>query len=277
MSVSQPRTVSAGVRTPLLFYNCCNCLSAPWVTRTAALLVLALLASAATALVPPSAASQELAPNPVLIIGKGTIVSREPSRGAWLLEFDRGVEMPVGRVRSVRLAVDENRGPAHPIGLGDRLLVEGRLFLPVLPGSLSILEPARIEQLSDPGLRHAYFLFRSGPSDGCAECYIPLLLTTTPIDESTAVSEVEVIVTFERDSIWSIPDGLPKISEVQPGARTLRFNDRRYRYQEVSPEEAIRLLKNPLGSLPISRPFLTDAPTLERRRALLFRLGVREP
>jgi hypothetical protein len=32
------------------------------------------------------------------------------------------------------------------------------------------LEPTRIEHLGGADLRHAYFLFRSGPSDGCAEC-----------------------------------------------------------------------------------------------------------
>jgi hypothetical protein len=37
------------------------------------------------------------------------------------------------------------------------------------------------------------------------------------------------------------------------------------------------LLKDPLGSIPISRPMLPDAPTSTRRRALLFRLGVVEP
>jgi len=42
-------------------------------------------------------------------------------------------------------------------------------------------------------------------------------------------------------------------------------------------EEAIRLLRNPLGSIPISRPMAVDAPTSPRSRALLLRLGVREP
>jgi len=212
-----------------------------------------------------------------LVTVKGTVVSREPSPGTWLLELDRGVDTVKGRVRSVSFIVDENRGPARPIGVGDRLEVDGRLLLPALPGGLGTLEPTRITQLSDPRLTHAYFLFRSGRSEGCAECYVPLLLTGTPIESSTATPEVEVIVTFERDSIWEIHDRPATISEIEPKARTLRLDGRPYRYQEVSPQEAIRLLRNPLGSIPISRPMLADAPTSTRRRALLFRLGVREP
>jgi len=215
---------------------------------------------------------------PDLMTVSGTIVSRDASTGGWLLELDRGRDTVIGRVRSVFLVVEEGRGPAHPIGVGDRLEVEGRLLVPALPGGLGTLDPTRITQLSNPGLTHAYFLFRSGKSEGCAECYIPLLLTTTPIESSaTATPDVEVIVTFERDSIWEIRDRPATISEIEPKARTLRLDGRPYRYQEVSAQEAIRLLKNPFGSIPISRPMMVDAPTSSRSRALLLRLGVREP
>src|SRR5262249_10417501 len=206
-----------------------------------------------------------------LITVRGTVVSRQSSSDAWLLELDRAVDTVQGRVRSVSLVVDERRGPAHPIAVGDRLEVEGRLLL----GSL---EPTRITKLSDPGLRHAYFLFRSGRSEGCAECYVPLVLSAAPIgSSSTATPDVVVIVTFERDWIWDIRDRPATISEVEPKARTLRLDGKPYRYQEVPMEEAIRLLRNPLGSIPISRPMAVDAPTSPRSRALLLRLGVRDP
>ena len=106
---------------------------------------------------------------------------------------------------------------------------------------------------------------------------MPLLLTASPIGTSAATPEAEVIVTYERDSIWEIRDGPATLTELEPRARTLRLDDRPYRYQEVSLEEAIRLLKNPLGSIPISCPGLLNAPTSSRRRALLLRMGVREP
>lgn len=86
-----------------------------------------------------------------------------------------------------------------------------------------------------------------------------------------------MIVTFERDSIWEIRDRPATISEIEPKARTLRLDGRPYRDQEVSAQEAIRLLKNPFGSIPISRPMMVDAPPSSRSRALLLRLGVREP
>ena len=106
---------------------------------------------------------------------------------------------------------------------------------------------------------------------------MPLPLTASPIGASTATPEAEVIVTFERDSIWEIREGPVTLMELEPRAPTLRLDGRPCRYQEVSPEEAIRLLKNPLGSIPISRPGLLNAPTSSRRRALLLRMGVREP
>ncbi len=200
-------------------------------------------------------------------------MNRDPETRAWVLELDRVIDS-AGRVSTVRLLLDEQRGPAHPIRVGNRLEVEGRLFAPVLPGGIAGLEPARITQLSDPGLRHAYFLFRSGRSEGCAECYIPLVLTAEPVSGSAPVSGAEVIITFERDSIWEIHRGPSAITEVEPLARTLRLNGKPYRYQEVPLDEPIRLLTNPFGSIPISRPLLQDAPTDTRRRALLLRLGV---
>jgi len=215
---------------------------------------------------------------PDIVTTRGTVVSRGAAPGTWLFELDRGLDVVAGHVRSVSLFIDETSGPAHPIGVGDRLDVEGRLLTPILPGDVGTLQPTRITQLSESRLRHAYFLFRSGKSEGCADCYVPLLLSAAPLESSSpATPEFEVIVTYERDSIWEIRDRLAVITEVEPKARTLRLDGRPYRYQEVSPDEAIRLLKNPLGSIPISRPGLVDAPTSTRRRALLLRMGVRDP
>lgn len=207
-------------------------------------------------------------------VTKGTIVGREPSGGAWLLEFDHGVDTTAGRVRTVRLLLDEKSGPAEPLRVGSRIEADGRVLGSPLGQGLANFEPGRIKPLADPGLRHAYFLFRRGRSEGCAECYIPLLLTTEAIGASATAPDVDVIVTFERDSIWTIPDGI-SITEVEPRARTLSLGGRPYRYQEVSLEEPIRLLTAPLGSIPVSRLWLPDSLTETRLRALLLRLGVR--
>jgi hypothetical protein len=47
---------------------------------------------------------------------------------------------------------------------------------------------------------------------------------------------------------------------VSLAGRKLSWNGSRYRYQEVSKQEALRLLKNPMGSIPISRPQLPLHP-----------------
>jgi hypothetical protein len=210
-----------------------------------------------------------------VVDAKATVVGRD-APAVWLLELDRSLAMAAGRVRTLRMALDERRLPAHPIAVGDRLGLDGRVTTPALPGDPASFEATRIEHLVEPGLRFAYFLFRSGPGQGCAECYVPLLLTAEPLGAAGATA-AEVIVTFERDSIWEIRDRPGRITEVAAPPRTLRLEGQPYRYQEVALEEAIRLLRNPLGSIPISRPMLLDAPTVTRRRALLFRLGVADP
>jgi len=208
---------------------------------------------------------------------KATVVGRDAATGAWLLELDHGIDTAGGRARTVQLQLDERRGPAMPIVVGERLGVDGRLDAPGLPGGVARLEPTRIEHLSGADLRHVYFLFRSGRSEGCAECYVPLLLTAEALTAASGATDGEVIVTFERDSIWEIRDRPVRLTDIAPLPRTLMLDGRPYRYQEVALQEAIRLLKNPLGSIPISRPMLADAPTPTRRRALLFRLGVIGP
>jgi len=229
-----------------------------------------------------SASAQE----PPRVAVKGTVLAREPTDNAWVLELDRAIEFAPGRMVTVRLLWDDRRDPAHPLHIGDRLAVEGRLLAPALTAipsvgdTLASLDPERIEHLSDPGLRHAYFLFGMGRSEGCAECYIPLLLTTDPIGPLATVPDAEVIVTFERDSIWEIRTDQTNITEVEPHARTLRLDGRPYRYQEVPLQEPIRLLTNPLGTIPISRPGPSGGlavPAETHRKALLLRLGVRPP
>ena len=124
------------------------------------------------------AAAQSAAPD--IVTARGTVVSRGASPGTWLFELDRGFDVVAGHVRSVSLFVDETSGPAHPIGVGDRLEVEGRLLTPTLPGDVGTLLPTRITQLSESRLTHAYFLFRSGKSEGCADCYVPFRCCSAP-------------------------------------------------------------------------------------------------
>lgn len=104
--------------------------------------------------------------------------------------------------------------------------------------------------------RFCYYLFEVSPSaDGCSACYIPLLVTREPL-EGLVLQAVAVIETYERDSIWQLKPALVPVSLAEGHdalARQLLFEGKTYRYQLVSNSEALRLLRNPEGSIPIHR------------------------
>jgi hypothetical protein len=108
--------------------------------------------------------------------------------------------------------------------------------------------------------RHGYYLFLAGTPQGCEDCYVPLLLTKKSVEElkeNATPEDCVLITTFERDSIWHY-DGLARIgqSEINTAERKVRISNKTYRYQEIRAGEVIRLLQNPLGKIPISRPYL---------------------
>lgn len=116
---------------------------------------------------------------------------------------------------------------------------------------------------------------------GCSDCYIPVLVTREPLDRSEQLEAV-VIVTYERDSVWTFADQPVKLERgaVQAGERKVRFEGKVYRYQRVPNDEVIRLLEHPFGTLPIHRPALPIDPKAERLRKVLLRdlsAGARAP
>jgi hypothetical protein len=111
-----------------------------------------------------------------------------------------------------------------------------------------------------PAYKHAYYLFLSGTPVGCEDCYVPLLITKEPLEQMAqdkASADCALITTYERDSIWH-NEGLVSVAptDIEKPPRILHVRGRRYRYQEISSTEAVRLLQNPLGTIPISRPML---------------------
>lgn len=128
---------------------------------------------------------------------------------------------------------------------------------PLLLGAIALATAASSED--GRPFRYAYYLFEL-PSErrGCSDCYIPLALAREQIEQSPK-QKVALIVTYERDSVWSANADLVEIDAeaVEPSGRAARYvklQGRTYRYQAVAAEEAIRLLENPYGRLPIHRP-----------------------
>jgi hypothetical protein len=101
----------------------------------------------------------------------------------------------------------------------------------------------------------AYYLFEVPATvNSCSDCYVPLVVTRAPL-EARQDQEVAVITTYERDSIWQVQRQVLKHSDlaIELPARRIKFGGKTYRYQLVSRAEPVRLLKNPLGTIPIHR------------------------
>ena len=100
-------------------------------------------------------------------------------------------------------------------------------------------------------------LFIAPPADVCESCYIPLLLTSKPLDEFARENQDQtcvVITTYERDSIVTVERTVPvSPDDVKTKERHIRFRGRVYRYQEISAIEVLRLLEHPEGTIPIHR------------------------
>jgi hypothetical protein len=109
----------------------------------------------------------------------------------------------------------------------------------------------------DSSYRHGYYLFLVGAPRGCEDCYIPLLVTKSSLEElksDRAIEDSVLITTYERDSIWHY-DGVLQVtqSDIDTAERKVRAQNRLYRYQEIGSREILKLLENPLGKIPISR------------------------
>ena len=136
------------------------------------------------------------------------------------------------------------------------------LFLSLRPMS-AIAAGTPPPEAAKPAYRHAYYLFFAGTRPGCEDCYIPLLLTPDSLDQ-IATRRVEepcvLIITYERDSIWH-DDGIVSVTatDIEKSPRKIRVRDQEYRYQEVSSSEVLKLLENPMGTIPISRPLMPGA------------------
>src|ERR1700739_4295091 len=95
---------------------------------------------------------------------------------------------------------------------------------------------------------HAYYLFLSDPPVACEACYVPLLITSISLESigKDSPADCVLITTYERDSIWQV-NGMVRmvVADVEAAPRIVRVRQRRYRYQEVTPAEVVKLLERP--------------------------------
>jgi hypothetical protein len=136
--------------------------------------------------------------------------------------------------------------------------------LAVIELALFWLPSIGLAQTTPVPYKHAYYLFLEGGGNGCEECYVPLLITSNSLEQIAASGRLEeglLIITYERDSIWQ---GKGKVSlqaaHILSKERTIRLNIKKYRYQEISRDEVLKLLEHPMGTIPISRPQGTGMP-----------------
>jgi hypothetical protein len=94
---------------------------------------------------------------------------------------------------------------------------------------------------------------------------VPLLITKHPLEEVAKSGSDEacvLIITYERDSIWH-DDGIVSVTPraIKAPERIVHLRNHNYRYQEIAPAEVVKLLENPMGTIPISRALLPKATT----------------
>jgi len=67
------------------------------------------------------------------------------------------------------------------------------------------------------------------------------------------------IVTYERDSIWEVKGAVTiEAAAIDAPSRMIHLNGAAYRYQELFPSEVLKLIENPSGTIPISRPMVMN-------------------
>ena len=132
-----------------------------------------------------------------------------------------------------------------------------------LAASLAVGGTTRSQAADHVAYRHAYYLFLAEPPKGCEDCYVPLLIAAEPLEELAKAKGSQagvLVITYERDSVWH-EDGIVPFAagDIEAAPRVIHLRGRKYRYQETSAAEVLKLLENPQGTIPISRPYRPPA------------------
>jgi len=112
-----------------------------------------------------------------------------------------------------------------------------------------------------PFYRYGYYLYLADAPHGCEDCYVPLLITPEPLERISDQAAIQGvwIVTYERDSIYQMAGTVDlDHTMVESPARKIRVNGHTYRYQAAPAVEVLRLLQYPKGTIPVSRPLVSN-------------------
>ena len=116
--------------------------------------------------------------------------------------------------------------------------------------------------------------------------YVKLALTRVPLDElltsapSTNVPMLEcsavIVTTYAKDSIWNVDRApfkhLIDVERVDTADRVMVIQGEEYQITQADLRDVVRLLKNPMGKIPIHRIHKASAGQEELIRALLKKL-----
>ncbi len=94
----------------------------------------------------------------------------------------------------------------HGGQLGDRESPVIRALLALLAVGIFGIAPAESSEY-----RRAYYLFLAEAPKGCEDCYVPLLIGESTLEELAASGRAAtsvLITTYERDSIWTVERGV---------------------------------------------------------------------
>jgi hypothetical protein len=128
-------------------------------------------------------------------------------------------------------------------------------------GSAISKETQAANPVGGPFYRYGYYLYLADTPHGCEDCYVPLLITPEPLEGIWDQARIQGvwIVTYERDSIYQMAGTVDlDHSTVEPPARKIKVNGHTYRYQAAPAVEVLRLLQYPKGTIPVSRPLVSN-------------------
>ena len=133
------------------------------------------------------------------------------------------------------------------------------------PGAFPLTVPntatPATNSIVQPFYRYGYYLFLADSPHACEDCYVPLLITSVPLERLSDQTHPQGvwITTYERDSVWQMEGAVDLNAKmIEVPSRKIQVSGHVYRYQPAQPTEVLKLLQNPNGTIPVSRPLVPN-------------------